>query len=60
MLIKKPSIVYAIDENFVPHFTASLTSLLENNKGVFENYFVATENIDSKDLSRAVKFFKEK
>ncbi len=60
MLIKKPSIVYAIDENFVPHFTASLTSLLENNIGVFENYFVATENIDSKDLSRAVKFFKEK
>ena len=60
MLIKKPSIVYTIDENFIPHFTASLTSLLENNIGVFENYFVATENIDSKDLSRAVKFFKEK
>ena len=57
---KKPSVVYAIDSEYISHFTTSLTSLLENNSGVFENYFVVIEDFESEELKVAINYFHEK
>jgi lipopolysaccharide biosynthesis glycosyltransferase len=57
---KKSSVVYAIDSEYISHFATSLTSLLENNSEIFENYFVVIEDSESEELKTAIRYFHKK
>jgi lipopolysaccharide biosynthesis glycosyltransferase len=57
---QKSSVVYAIDAGYIPHFTASLTSLLQHNSEIFENYFLVIEDCELEELKIAKNYFHEK
>jgi lipopolysaccharide biosynthesis glycosyltransferase len=55
---QKPSLVYAIDNDYIPHFATSLTSLLRANPNLFARIFVIMSQPDVTQMNKAVKFFK--
>jgi lipopolysaccharide biosynthesis glycosyltransferase len=57
---KSLNVFFAIDKNYVQHFTVAVTSLLENNKDLELNVFVIHDITDLSVLDVTIKFIKEK
>jgi lipopolysaccharide biosynthesis glycosyltransferase len=54
------NIVFTIDSRFVQHFTATVVSLLENNKDLDVNIIVLHDIEDQAELNRVITFVKNK
>lgn len=54
------NIFYVVDKNFIPHFTVSLTSLLENNKDLHISVYVIHDLQDASVLQPIIDFFSNK
>jgi lipopolysaccharide biosynthesis glycosyltransferase len=59
MTNQKTSLVYTIDDNYIPHFATSLTSLLRTNPNLFDRYFLIMSQPDMTQLKKTIKFFKK-
>lgn len=58
--MKKLNIVYTIDINYIKHFSASLSSLLETNKDIIGNIFLVTDLEKTSILNKIQKFYLKK
>jgi len=54
------NIVFTIDSRFVQHFTATVVSLLENNKALKLNIIVLHDIEDQAELNNVIAFVKQK
>jgi len=59
MKTQHPSLVYAINNEFIPHFATSLTSLLRRNPNLFDRYFVVMSQPDMTQMKKAIEYFKK-
>ena len=56
---KALDIVFASDDNYLPHFTVALTSLLETNKDIVGRVFLL-QNIKNKNkLKKSLDYFEK-
>lgn len=57
---KSLNVIFTLDKKFIPHFTVTLTSLLENNKDLKITVYVVHDLEDIKILENILIFFSEK
>ena len=58
--MKKLNVVFAIDQNFIQHFTVACTSLLEHNIDIIERILLIHDVKDDKRLEKSYLYFQEK